>query len=490
MGTTLAKLTGLKNSLQDIRLAVSEKGVTPPQKLSEMGEAIRSIKAGATEEKDFNFYDYEGTLLYSFTRGEIWRMTELPKLPTHEGLITQEWTHTLEDLQGMDRAFVGAIYTTDDGRSRFYLEIPDEAHSEISITYYQSDAAGVTVNWGDALATHIESGKVTMTHKYSPKSYPAKYLMTFRVSQGTLKFENTLNDNMFGPTLAQQSIVKKIELGQGVIIGNYGLQRFYELESITIPKEVQEIGSYALRYLANIRFIAFPRGITKLTDSSLGYAYRLKRLAVPETVYRWEGSATYACYSLDDVVLPTYLNYLYDWNFQNAHLKKLEIPDNVIEVGDGLCRYDASLIEVKLSPSTKLLGSTSFASCTALRKIDLPDTVTMISLNVFNGCESLTSIHIPTQLKEIKERAFSGCYSLSKLSPFPATLTAIGTYAFSGDKLIKEYDFTRLKAIPALGSNAFYGIAEDCVIKVPASLYDEWIVAANWKTYAANIVAV
>lgn len=442
-------------------------------------------------EKDFNFYDYEGTLLYSFTRGEIWRMTELPKLPTHEGLIAQEWTHTLEDLQGMDRAFVGAIYTTDDGDTRFYIEIPDESMNTVALNFSQTVSNGVEVYWGDNHSTiNGLTGKYTYKHTYSPQSYPAKYTIKIRAVEGEFTFENTLNDNMFGPTLAHQSIVKKIELGKGITaIGNYGLQRFYELESITIPKEVQEIGSYALRYLANIRFIAFPRGITKLTDSSLGYAYRLKRLAVPETVYRWEGSATYACYSLDDVVLPTYLNYLYDWNFQNAHLKKLEIPDNVIEVGDGLCRYDASLIEVKLSPRTKLLGSTSFASCTALRKIDLPDTITMISLNVFNGCESLTSIHIPTQLKEIKERAFSGCYSLSKLSPFPATLTTIGTYAFSGDKLIKEYDFTRLKAIPALGSNAFYGIAADAVIKVPAALYDEWIAAANWSKYAANIVA-
>ena len=53
------------------------------------------------------------------------------------------------------------------------------------------------------------------------------------------------------------------------------------------------------------------------------------------------------------------------------------------------------------------------------------------------------------------------------------------------------YDFTKCTAVPALSNaNAFSGIPADCEIRVPAALYDEWIAATNWSTYAANIVGV
>jgi hypothetical protein len=52
-------------------------------------------------------------------------------------------------------------------------------------------------------------------------------------------------------------------------------------------------------------------------------------------------------------------------------------------------------------------------------------------------------------------------------------------------------DFTRCTSIPTLeNSNAFTGIPADCEFRVPAELYDEWIAATNWSTYASQIVGV
>lgn len=38
-------------------------------------------------EKDVKFYDYDGTLLYEYTIAEANALSELPELPTHDGLI-------------------------------------------------------------------------------------------------------------------------------------------------------------------------------------------------------------------------------------------------------------------------------------------------------------------------------------------------------------------------------------------------------------------
>lgn len=54
-----------------------------------------------------------------------------------------------------------------------------------------------------------------------------------------------------------------------------------------------------------------------------------------------------------------------------------------------------------------------------------------------------------------------------------------------------EYDFTNCTVVPILDStNAFYGINENAVIKVPKSLETEWKTATNWSTFADKIVGV
>jgi hypothetical protein len=51
------------------------------------------------------------------------------------------------------------------------------------------------------------------------------------------------------------------------------------------------------------------------------------------------------------------------------------------------------------------------------------------------------------------------------------------------------YDFSQATAVPTLAStNAFNSIPSDCKIIVPDTLYDEWVAATNWSTYASYII--
>ena len=72
---------------------------------------------GAVEAKDVNFYDYDGTLLHSYTAAEAQALTVLPELPTREGLICQGWNYDLATIKEYNGAVdVGALYITDDGK--------------------------------------------------------------------------------------------------------------------------------------------------------------------------------------------------------------------------------------------------------------------------------------------------------------------------------------------------------------------------------------
>ena len=115
---------------------VSDSTVTPETLLegetayNAAGELITgTAKAGGgapAAEKDVNFYDYDGTLLYSYTLEEAQALTELPALPTREGLTCQGWNYDLATIKSYGRKVnVGATYITDDGTTRIYIKLED-----------------------------------------------------------------------------------------------------------------------------------------------------------------------------------------------------------------------------------------------------------------------------------------------------------------------------------------------------------------------------
>ena len=103
---------------------------------------------------------------------------------------------------------------------------------------------------------------------------------------------------------------------------------------------------------------------------------------------------------------------------------------------------------------------------------------------------AIQKVEIGDGVTSIGSNAFASCYSLSSVT-MPNGVTSIGDFAFSICCGVRYYDFTRHAAVPTLSSaNAFREIAADCEIRVPIALYEEWIAATNWSTYADHIVYV
>ena len=121
-------------------------------------------------QKEVNFYDYDGTLLYSYTVEEAQALISLPPLPTQPGLICQGWNYDLATIKSYNRAVdVGATYITDDGKTRLYITIAAEGRMNVPLSFSQTVANGVIIDWGDGSATQTLShtGNVNTTHTYS-----------------------------------------------------------------------------------------------------------------------------------------------------------------------------------------------------------------------------------------------------------------------------------------------------------------------------------
>lgn len=128
--------------------------------------------------------------------------------------------------------------------------------------------------------------------------------------------------------------------------------------------------------------------------------------------------------------------------------------------------HEYALVSVELNDNVKFSNEYIFANCKSLRSITIPSAVTTIYGYTFRGCTMLTKIVIPPSVTAIRSGAFETCYAM------------------------KTYDFSQHTTVPTLDANVFSNIADDCEILVPSALYDEWIVATNWATYASKIKAV
>ena len=184
------------------------------------------------------------------------------------------------------------------------------------------------------------------------------------------------------------------------------------------------------------------------------------------------------------VKLPKSVKYI-DQAFNNcSQLRSVEMPENLICVGDTLdwnywednrgafrncsnleeiifhnceriggaafCQCN-SLQEITLPKNLKYIGSSAFNYCSQLKDIILPSEVETISYYAFNGCDSLTSIQFPPSLKSIESYAFSSCYRLSSIN-LPG-LTSISEYTFNGCSNLTEVKLP--STLERIGNNAF-----------------------------------
>lgn len=159
----------------------------------------------------------------------------------------------------------------------------------------------------------------------------------------------------------------------------------------------------------------------------------------------------------------------------------------VTSIGDYAFRSCYSLTNVVIPNSVTSIGTYAFRSCCSLTNVVIPNGVTTIQSSAISYCYSLTSVVIPNGVTSIGTYTFQYCHSLTNIV-IPSSVTSIGSNAFYACYTLTKYDFSQCTAIPTLSAtSAFTDINGICKIIVPDSLYDEWIAASNWSTYANYI---
>lgn len=263
--------------------------------------------------KEVNFYDYDGTVLYAYTVEDAAALTELPALPEHDGLICQGWNWTLDDIKAMGRAVnVGAMYITDDGKTRIYITLHEGRTSPMLGCCPNGT---VTVDWGDGTEPDVLTGTSVSTVQWTPNheyAAPGDYVITLTVD-GTMGIYGSTSSNQYSGILRHtrssdtrnrgyQIAVQKVEIGSSVTtIGKGAFNSCYGMASVTIPNSVTIIASRSLSNWYSVRCYDFTRHTAVPTLSNTAAFMGIPadcEIRVPAVLYdEWIAATNWSTYA-------------------------------------------------------------------------------------------------------------------------------------------------------------------------------------------------
>ena len=342
--------------LTKVASAIREKGGTSDPLVYPDGfvTAIGNIQTGGSPTPgtpgDITFYDYDGTIVTSWTLAELATKTALPDYPSHEGLICQGWNWSLADLKTTNRKMnVGAMYITDDGKTRIYIRL-EEGRTSPMLGVCPNGT--VTVDWGDGTTPDTLTGTDTTVVQWTPNhayAAPGEYVIKLTVdgamgfyddsfSSGAILRYSSGGDNR---NYVYQNSVQKIEIGSSVTsISGLAFYNYYSLASITIPDGIASIGSGAFYNCYSLASITIPDSVTSIENNAFYNCYSLASITIPDSVTSIENNAFYNCYSLASITIPDGIASIKNNAFQRCYsLASITIPDGIASIGSGAFRY-------------------------------------------------------------------------------------------------------------------------------------------------------
>lgn len=143
------------------------------------------------------------------------------------------------------------------------------------------------------------------------------------------------------------------------------------------------------------------------------------------------------------------------WNTQKSKITSVVIGNGVTSIGDNAFEDCSALKKLDIPQSVTEIGSKAFRGCSALTSLALPETVNRIGNTAFQGCSNLETINIPSGVKLIEKDTFHGCEKLNDVT-IPAGVTLIGNSAFKACKTFRNIE------IPKGVTKIDYFAFEDC----------------------------
>lgn len=491
-----ASLTGIADAIRS--KTKSEERLTFPDGFV---EAIGSIKAGggaAVAEKDVNFYDYDGTLVAAYTEDEAKALKKLPTPPEHDGLTFQGWNYTLDEVHTYaEAADVGALYTTDDGKTKIYIDVGERRDVRLKLT--QTLPKSVIVDWGDGVSKqswNSTNAPIEFSHTYDSTG---SYVITIQVlGECTITLgggSNCLIDSAQTYSQEMAVTIRRICIGDGVkALAIRAFSSCYDLETLSIPESVAQISAEAMKSCRRLKHVTFPSAVTNIESRVFLDCSNLASVSLGPHIQEFSDAFT-DCSSLRRIIVAG--EYDVQENCVGAFSGCATLQTAIMRTTSPQTRYARNMFngcnclrKVFFPASVSGLGERAFC-LSSLEKFEIPDSVVVDDGTVghnFYQSYSLRECIMGSGCTVIPRNAFDSCYRLQRIE-CRGDVTAVSSGAINYCRSLKTLDLTHCSSVPSLTA-AWYGTPDDLQILVPAALADEWKKATNWVAYADKIIGV
>ena len=247
-----------------------------------------------------------------------------------------------------------------------------------------------------------------------------------------------------------------VNIPEGVTsIGAYAFSGCTGLTSVSIPDGVMSIDQGVFSGCTALTSVSIPDGVTTIGYAAFSGCTSLTSVNIPEGVTNIGAYAFYGCTDLASVNIPVSATNIGNMAFENTGWLNNH-PDGLIYIGTLAYRYKGDMPQgtsiIIKDGTTEIVGSV-FRGCIGLTSVTIPGSVNTIGDNAFSGCSGLTSVNIPEGVTRIGSGTFYGCAGLASVY-IPASVSSIGSHAFM--------DCSGLTSIGVAEGNTKYDSRDNC----------------------------
>ena len=210
-------------------------------------------------------------------------------------------------------------------------------------------------------------------------------------------------------------------------IASYAFQNCTSITSLTIQGNLNSIGSYAFQGASSLQSITFASSVsfTVINPHTFEGCGSLTSINIPTSVTSIGSYAFNSCTNLKTVGLPSGLVSIGDGAFQSSGLTAIIIPNSVVTIGNNPFGGCNNLTQINV-----LSGSTHFTSINGVlfnfaqtlligypignsaTNYTISSSVTQIGDFAFYGCSNLKSVRIPSSVSIIGTSSFAACSAI------------------------------------------------------------------------------
>lgn len=357
------------------------------------------------EEKDVNFFDYDGTLIASYTEAEAKVLTSLPIPPVHSGLAFQGWNYTLEEVKAnAEMADIGALYTTDDGATRLEIEVLERR--DIRMRFSQTKASGVLIDWGDGKSER-SSGIAGQTYALHNYEEPGRYTITLTIDDDCNVTLGSYSSHLICigslDSNAAQNVLRKLYIGDRVVkIDKSAFKNHYALNSVSMNQGITALADECFEY-SSIEFMTIPSGVEAIPYSVFATCGRLRNVSLPTSVQNLDQYSIYQCNALKRLNLKNVTNPQSRAVSSDNAINEIVVNADIAYIPNYFCSDCLGLERVVFLGKVKTFYSGALSGCYSLKTVDLTyceAVPTLQDTTIFNVASSGLEILVPAALAE------------------------------------------------------------------------------------------